>query len=49
MGRYANWTIKENASAEHKQQYFVPVMEGVRAHGLPREYPSLTPSLAHSC
>ena len=30
IGRYSSWTIKEDATAEHKQQFFVPAMEGVR-------------------
>ncbi|BGO92978.1 hypothetical protein NBRC10512_004199 [Rhodotorula toruloides] len=29
IGRYSSWTIKEDATAEHKQQYFVPAMEGL--------------------
>ncbi|KAM0793118.1 hypothetical protein ACM66B_000597 [Microbotryomycetes sp. NB124-2] len=29
IGRYASWTIKEDASPEHKAQFFVPVMEGL--------------------
>jgi transportin-1 len=31
IGRYSSWTIKEDATPEHKQQYFVPAMEGVRS------------------
>ncbi|GAA5977329.1 hypothetical protein JCM11641_000066 [Rhodosporidiobolus odoratus] len=29
IGRYSSWTIKEDATPEHKQQYFVPAMEGL--------------------
>ncbi|KAK4058210.1 hypothetical protein OIO90_000949 [Microbotryomycetes sp. JL221] len=29
IGRYASWTIKEDATPEHKQNFFVPVMEGL--------------------
>lgn len=29
IGRYSSWTIKEDATPEHKQQFFVPAMEGV--------------------
>lgn len=30
IGRYSSWTIKEGATPEHKGQFFVPAMEGVR-------------------
>ncbi|GAA5956019.1 hypothetical protein JCM8115_004388 [Rhodotorula mucilaginosa] len=29
IGRYSSWTIKDDATPEHKQQYFVPAMEGL--------------------
>ncbi|GAA6005721.1 hypothetical protein JCM10207_005309 [Rhodosporidiobolus poonsookiae] len=29
IGRYSSWTIKEDATPEHKQQFFVPAMEGL--------------------
>lgn len=29
LGRYANWTIKDGATPEHKQAFFVPAMEGL--------------------
>ncbi|GAA5942297.1 Kap104p [Sporobolomyces koalae] len=29
LGRYSSWTIKEDATPEHKQQFFVPAMEGL--------------------
>ncbi|KAI5479391.1 importin beta-2 subunit [Pseudohyphozyma bogoriensis] len=29
IGRYSSWTIKVDATLEHKQQYFVPAMEGL--------------------
>ncbi|BGP36860.1 hypothetical protein JCM10449v2_000762 [Rhodotorula kratochvilovae] len=29
IGRYSSWTIKEDATPEHRQQYFVPAMEGL--------------------
>ncbi len=29
IGRYSAWTIKEGATAEHKAQFFVPVVEGL--------------------
>lgn len=31
LGRYSGWCIPPNATPEHKQQYFVPVMNGVRS------------------
>ncbi|KPV78588.1 uncharacterized protein RHOBADRAFT_10799 [Rhodotorula graminis WP1] len=29
IGRYSSWTIKEDATPEHRQQFFVPAMEGL--------------------
>ncbi|KAK4705916.1 transportin-1, partial [Phenoliferia sp. Uapishka_3] len=29
IGRYSSWTIQEGATPEHKQQFFVPAMEGL--------------------
>ncbi|SGY32564.1 BQ5605_C002g01382 [Microbotryum silenes-dioicae] len=29
IGRYSSWTIKEDATPEHKQQFFIPAMEGL--------------------
>jgi transportin-1 len=33
LGRYSGWCVPPNATDEHRQKFFVPTMEGVRAVG----------------